>query len=230
MINNLPIGLAEIIAIRARPCILRCDAVGQVHERFCHPESAIPVDIRNASSLDQCLSRPVLHEWIQLIRETICTGCPIDALVVVDGVGFNLLCVTDSNSKETPGVWLTLIQMSDTLSVVPRQSRRALRHHEWGRLDSLSRSQLDTLRWITRGMSNQQIAEHVHRSKRAVEWHIRHLHRLLLISTREALARLGRVAALDCFDDREWAEVLDTRPARRSLEEYALADRPRQVS
>jgi DNA-binding CsgD family transcriptional regulator len=91
----------------------------------------------------------------------------------------------------------------------------------------LSRCQLDTLRHITLGRANQQIANVMHRSKRAVEWHIRHIHRLLGASARESLARLGRHAGLDAFRESEWTAVLGTRPARRTLEAFDRDGSPR---
>lgn len=230
MIKDLPFDVVEFIAIRSRPCMVLLDSAGRIHDRFCHPDSAVPTDIRSATTLDACLSRPVRDEWIQLIRETICENRSFEVVAIVDGVGFDLVSVPEAGEQDTSRAWLSLTQLIDRTTETLRSARRILRHHEWGRLDSLSRSQLDSLRLITVGLSNQQIADRLHRSKRAVEWHIRHLHRLLSVSTREALSRIGRVAAIDCFTDPEWELVLSTRPARRSLEEFALADQARRTN
>lgn len=229
MLTNLPSDVLEFIAIRSRPCLMLCDGAGRIQDRFCHLDSAIPPDMRTAQSLDQCLSRPVRDEWIQLIRETICANRPIETIVIIDGVGFNLFSVPEPSDPNVPRAWLSLTRLGNTEAEETDRSRRILRHHEWGGLDLLSRAQLDTLRLITLGLSNQQIADKLHRSKRAVEWHIRHLHRLLAVCAREALSRIGRTAAIDCFMDLEWEQVLSTRPSRRSLEEFALPDKARRA-
>jgi DNA-binding CsgD family transcriptional regulator len=212
-----------LIAARSRACLLQCDGVGRVLDRLAHPGSAVSRDIREAESLDACLSRQVRDEWIDLIREAICAGRCIESLVVLDGIGLELSVLPTDASPTRRAAWLMLMPLGDAVTAGAHCHRRALRNHEWGRLDALSRCQLDTLRHVTNGQSNQQIADHMHRSKRAVEWHIRHLHRLLGAGTRECLARVGRAAGIDRFSDPEWADLLGTRPARRTLEEYALA-------
>ena len=222
MPEPIPSELLEFLIARLHPCLLLCDGTGRVKARRCHPESRVPPDIQGAESLDRCLSRPVRDEWIEAIRESICGNHWIEAVVVLDGAGFELCVVPTRDQDPARGAWLHLQPMQG-MAMAPSGARRlAMRHHEWGSLDALSRCQLDTLRHITCGLSNQQIADRVHRSKRAVEWHIRHLHRLLGAGTRECLARCGRLAALDRFLDQEWSDVLATRPARRSLEEFAL--------
>lgn len=230
LITNLPSDVLEFIAVRSRPCLLLCDAAGRIQDRFCHLESAMPPDMRTAQSLDQCLSRPVRDEWIQLIRETICTNKPIETIVIIDGVGFDLVSTPETSDPKERRVWLSLVRLADRDASETDRGRRILRHHEWGGLDLLGRAQLETLRLITLGLSNQQIADKLHRSKRAVEWHIRHLHRLLAVCTREALARVGRLAAIDRFSDDAWVTVVNTRPARRSLDEFVLSGNARQAS
>jgi DNA-binding CsgD family transcriptional regulator len=204
--------------------MLRCDGVGRVQDRIIHPNSPVPEDIRLAGSLDACLSRPVRDEWIDLIRDAICANAPVETVVVLDGAALDLACVPSMSGVSERSAWLIMLPLAE----MPRASscgpRRSLKHHEWGSLDALSRCQLDTLRHVTRGLSNQQIADVMHRSKRAVEWHIRHLHRLLGAGTRECMARLGRASGLDRFRDDEWTTILSTRPARRTLEEFALAE------
>lgn len=211
------------------PFLLCCDAEGTITERVNLGESRVPPDIRNAASLRSCLSTPVRNEWMGLVSDCICRRVMMDAIVVLDGVAFDLSLMPAKDLEDHPRVWISILPLASRSSAQGSLARCALKNHEWGHLDALSRCQLETLRLITRGLSNQQIAEHMHRSKRAVEWHIRHLHRLLSVCTREALARIGRTAAVDCFADDEWEHILNTRPARRSLEEFALADRVRAM-
>ena len=93
--------------------------------------------------------------------------------------------------------------------------RQDMLHHEWGQLDCLSRGQLDTLRSVTQGFTNAEIARRACRTKRAIEWHIRFLNQLLGTEGREGLAAIGRDAGLCCFSDETWQQVLRTRPSRR---------------
>jgi len=55
--------------------------------------------------------------------------------------------------------------------------RVPLSGHDWGHLDGLTRGEMNTLRLICRGMTNTEAARTMHRTRRAVEWHVRHLHR-----------------------------------------------------
>ena len=222
MLNQVPAEILEFVAARSRPCLLMCDGTGRILARFAHPGSSVPDDICSAGALDACLSRSVLDEWLDLIRESICSNRELQALVLLDGTGFDLGCMPTITETGVRVVWLHVAGMGDQGFAACGAVRRTLLNHEWGVLDALSRSQLDTLRDVTRGLCNQQIADRVHRSKRAVEWHIRHLHRLLCVGSREGMARIGRTARLDAFEDAEWVAILATRPARRTLEEYAL--------
>lgn len=219
--DQIPADVLEFIAMRSRPCLLRCDETGRILDRLRHPASPVPADIAKADRLDSCLSRAVREEWVAIIHDVIRSNGMIDAIVVLDGVGLEFSCSPAQVNVPSTSVWITLLRATQDFANGSHGSRRTLRHHEWGSLDLLSRCQLDTLRHITLGLANQQIANVMHRSKRAVEWHIRHIHRLLGASARESLARVGRQAGLDAFQDDEWNEVLATRPARRSIEEFA---------
>ena len=228
--DQIPADVLEFIAMRSRPCLLRCDGNGRIVSRLRHPESPVSADIAAADGLDACLSRTVRDEWVGIIRDVICSSGMVDAVVVLDGVGLEFNCSPAQANDPSRTVWITLLRATPDSASGSRERRRTLQHHEWGSLDLLSRCQLDTLRHITLGLANQQIANVMHRSKRAVEWHIRHLHRALGAGTREALARVGRASCLDGFRNAEWEDVLRTRPARRNLEEFALPGTPTRVA
>lgn len=221
MPTRLPLQLLEFLVFRVAPCLLCCDSEGLISERMNPEHSRAPRDIRNATSLRSCLSTLVRAEWMGLVSDCICRRVVMDAIVVLDGVAFDLSVMPAKDLEDHPRVWISILPLASRSSAQGSLARCALKNHEWGHLDTLSRCQLDTLRLITLGLSNQQIAERMHRSKRAVEWHIRHLHRLLGASAREFLARVGRHAGLDAFQKDEWDAMLATRPARRSLEEFA---------
>ena len=221
MQGRSPVRLLEYLVFRVAPCVLCCDAEGLISERLGPDTSRVPRDIRLTDSLRACLSRPVLDEWLDRVRTSICMQTTFDAIVVLDGVAFDLSLMPAEDAQGRKRAWISILPLAARTASDDMRARHALRNHEWGNLDVLSRCQPDTLRYITLGLANQQIASAMHRSKRAVEWHIRHIHRLLGASARESLARLGRHAGLDSFLDEEWNAVLGTRPARRSLEDFA---------
>lgn len=227
MTDQIPFDLLLFIAMHGLPCLLQCDGAGRVHRRIYAPGCPVPPDVRDADGLDACLSRSVRDAWIDFIRESISLNRVLETRVVLDGRLFDLACMPQSDDPAAPRAWLVLFPATDKPARMHPDAHRSLRHHEWGHLEALSRCQLDALRSITQGLSNQQIADRTHRSKRAVEWHIRHLHRLLGVGTRESLARLGRASGVDRFDEQEWSDVLGTRPARRTLEEFAVPDSSR---
>lgn len=228
--DQIPADVLEFVAMHSRPCLLRCDGTGRILARNFHPESPVPSDVRNAVALDACLPQSMRDEWVDIVREVVCSNGMVDAVVVLDGVGLELSCIPARVDGASRTVWISLMRSTADSAMDGARGRRALRHHEWGSLDVLSRCQLDTLRHVTRGLANQQIAGIMCRSKRAVEWHIRHLHRALGAGTRECLARIGRAARLDGFRDVEWQDVLMTRPARRTLEEFALRGAPTRAA
>lgn len=224
MPSRLPVRLLEFLVLRVAPCLLCCDAEGLISERMNSAGSRVPRDIGTTDSLQTCLSKAVREEWLDLVRTCICAQTTLDAVVVLDGIAFDLSMMPAKDSRDRKRVWISMIPLTGRSASGDTLARHALRNHEWGALDVLSRCQLDTLRFITLGLSNQQIAERMHRSKRAVEWHIRHIHRLLGASARDCLARLGRHAGLDSFTDAAWHAVLATRPARRTVEEFTNVD------
>ncbi len=91
---------------------------------------------------------------------------------------------------------------------------------DWGPLSTLSRRELEVLRYIARGLDNAEIAAVIHRTKRAVEWHISNLYVALNCARRTDLFRFGVFAGLTEIDDEHWiamvARVRDGREHERS--------------
>lgn len=83
-----------------------------------------------------------------------------------------------------------------------------LRRAEWGPLSALSRRELEVLRLIAMGHENDEIARLIHRTKRAVEWHISHLYRFLNCARRTDLFRIGLTAGLADIDDAHWEAMV----------------------
>lgn len=80
---------------------------------------------------------------------------------------------------------------------------------EWGQLSKLSRRELEVLRLIASGLDNGQIAKAIHRTKRAVEWHISGLYRTLNVLQRTDLFRIGLVAGLPEIDEEHWNRMME---------------------
>ncbi|MFM7810021.1 MAG: hypothetical protein ACKPEA_19145 [Planctomycetota bacterium] len=201
---------------RLDPLVLMVDLNGQVVDRVDCTNERLPQDLRCADSLGAVLSAPVLAEWHALLRESLARREGIGSMAIIDGRGHALAIAPNDG----PGAIAMIAIFPSTLCTGSRAIDSSipqveLMNHEWGRLDCLSRGQLDTLRSVTLGFTNDQIAERVHRTKRAIEWHIRFLNQLLGVHGREDLATIGREAGLCCFSDEGWAGVMRTRPSRR---------------
>jgi DNA-binding CsgD family transcriptional regulator len=83
-----------------------------------------------------------------------------------------------------------------------------LEEAHWGPLAVLSRRELEVLRLIAMGLDNAQIARKIFRTKRAVEWHISSLYRLLNRTQRTDLFRIGFVAGLPDIDEVHWERMM----------------------
>lgn len=84
-------------------------------------------------------------------------------------------------------------------------------HATWGILDALSMRQLQVLRLVTRGYSNDRIGSLFGRTKRAIEWHIRGLFARLKVDDRVQLTLAGMRAGLDDIPDHAWNDMLALR-------------------
>lgn len=91
-------------------------------------------------------------------------------------------------------------------------------HADWGPLSGLSRRELEILRYLAAGQDNTHIAATIHRTKRAVEWHIGHLYTMLGCLQRTDLMRIGMEAGLHTIDEDHWSRMLACVPAIRETE------------
>lgn len=212
--------------------MLILDLEWRIVDRIDCTNDRLPEDLRSAQSLGAVLSAPVLRDWSALVRESLARGESLRSVAVIDGRGHALAISPQRGDEALAALAIfpcTLCSGSRFVEIAAR--RVELMNHEWGRLDCLSRGQLDTLRSVTLGFSNERIAERVHRTKRAIEWHIRFLNQLLGVQGREQLASIGREAGLCCFSDEGWAGVMRTRPSRRdSASPEMLEPKPFRVA
>ncbi len=83
---------------------------------------------------------------------------------------------------------------------------------DWGCLSVLTRRELEVLRLVAKGLSNDVIAGHIHRTKRAVEWHIQKLYEHLACTQRSDLIKYGLTAGLHEIDDVHWDLMMTRLP------------------
>jgi DNA-binding CsgD family transcriptional regulator len=83
-----------------------------------------------------------------------------------------------------------------------------LEEADWGPLAALTRRELEVLRLVACGLDNTEIAQRIHRSKRAVEWHIKNLYTYLHCNKRTDLFRMGLLAGLPDIDDSHWDRMI----------------------
>lgn len=220
-------ALASMLG-RLDPLVMAIDAEGTILDRHICSNERVPLDMLDARSLRAVLSTEVCSEWLRMIRIAALERRVASAIMILDGRGHEAMCSPHTLERDGGQRQVALLSLLPTAPcasahvVQPTGTRLLLKAHEWGHLESLSRCQLDTLRNVTMGLSNEEIARKICRTKRAVEWHIRSLNQQLGTSGRERLAMIGRDAGLDCFTGCEWDALLKTRPARRS--DVGLAD------
>ena len=213
-------ALASMLG-RLDPLVMAVDAEGTILDRHICTSERIPLDMLDARSLRAVLSTEVCSEWLRMIRIAALERRVASCVVILDGHGHEAVCSPHTIERDGGQRQVALLSLLPTALCAgtcvgqPTGTRLLLKAHEWGPLEMLSRCQLDTLRNVTLGLSNEEIALKICRTKRAVEWHIRYLNQQLGISGRERLAMIGRDAGLSCFSGCEWSSLLKTRPARR---------------
>lgn len=221
----------SVVLDRVDPFMAAIDGDGQILDRRTTANRRFPSDMMEARSLRSFLSAPVAADWLRLVRSAIAESRPHTAIVILDGIAHEAVASPHTVNGEGRMMRAALLSLFPNVlefghAVGSAAIRLVIRAHEWGPLEDLTRCQLDTLRHVSMGLSNIDIAGRIFRTKRAVEWHIRFLHDTLGIHNRERLAMLGREAGLHCFAQDEWTQVLKTRPARRPASRLAEDPKP----
>lgn len=161
------------------------------------------------------------RERILAAREIIDTHSPRKFLEIFNGRFVETLGIPVDFSEGEPFALIILIpKLSATPSEIGHTiPTRVLTEGHWGPLGILTRRQLDVLRLITIGKSNPEIATDLGRTRRAIEWHVHELLRILGARDRIALHRMGRDAGFGEIDDNLWNQFLMAHRARRPLAE-----------
>jgi len=152
-------------------------------------------------------------ERIRIVREVLETRSIIATVEIFAGYRYETAVFPAISATPSPmavmigrfGLAMRPSGPSDTATLQPVQLVQA----DWGRLKLLSRRELEVLRLIGRGMSNPEIASALHRTKRAVEWHIKNLYAHLKCDQRTTLCRFGLEAGLPDIDDSHWNRIVE---------------------
>lgn len=209
------------------PFMLFVDIDGRIDERVDCVHELLPAESRTARVLMDMLPGPMCIEWLDFVRNAMARSRACVALSVIGGHGFGVLIEPSTE----PALGAIIMLFRSPVHVAGHGREGVLKnhefvHHDWGHLASLSRTQLDTLRNVTMGLNNSEIAKRSYRTRRAIEWHIRHLNRVLHTHSREQLSAIGRLAGLEFFSDVGWSRVLRSRPFRRCSERDDPLDEP----
>jgi len=209
-----------MLAERFDPLIAVVDGDGNIMSHRLPKEPGAISVAAEADRVDGLAPQPVGVSLLQMIQLVSRDGQPRCAVLVLQGVSHELWIRPNHAGPGRHAGTVTLTLLPGGLQGVPGRLRQEymrvpLSGHDWGPLEPLSRCELNTLRLISRGMTNTEAARVMHRTRRAVEWHVRHLYRALDVTTRPALITIGRRAGLHCFEDAEWELLLGARPAVR---------------
>lgn len=162
------------------------------------------------------------QERLELLQETLRLGMPIPTIEIFRGRRVESLVVPVNDAQPRPAV-VYMGRFAPVTRPNPGDPRyeavRQLQHADWGPLAVLTQRELEVLRHISRGLENDEIAAAIHRTKRAVEWHIKHLYEYLGCRSRVELFRYGIEAGLVAIDDAHWARMLADRQLRGERDE-----------
>jgi DNA-binding CsgD family transcriptional regulator len=151
------------------------------------------------------------EERLAIVRRAIRTGTPVSTVEIFRGrrlEGAYLPAMRDAVNPTAVFVGRFGIACplpGDACIVRPEH----LLEPEWGEMAELSRRELEVLRLIAMGLDNAQIAKAIHRTKRAVEWHISGLYRCLNVLQRTDLFRTGLLAGLPEIDEDHWNRMME---------------------
>lgn len=216
MLNDQPTQrAAELLMERIAPLVVESDGEGNLTNAHVPAEAGALAGFRGAAHLRSALPAPVGHAWTNHVRAALAERRVRGALAVLQGEAHEVWALPAPAASTA-----TIVAFRGALEHVPsalsaKCTLGVITEHVWGMLEPLSRGQLTTLRAIACGLDNEGIAKTMHRTKRAVEWHIRSLYLTLNCQTREQLAMVGRRAGLCRFADEAWLQVVAARPARR---------------
>lgn len=150
-------------------------------------------------------------ERLSVVRRAMRTGTPIATVEIFRSRRLEGAFLPASDESASP-VAVFVGRFGLTCSLPEDKSSQQFEHllePEWGQLSKLSRRELEVLRLIASGLDNGQIAKAIHRTKRAVEWHISGLYRSLNVLQRTDLFRIGLIAGLPDIDEDHWNRMME---------------------
>lgn len=154
------------------------------------------------------------RERLLVLRRVLEDGMPLATIEIFRGQRLEAAVLpVDARTPSAAVVYvgrfgLALPRPGKRGSTVPSLAAVFLETADWGSLSVLTRRELEVLRLIASGYDNAGIAERIHRTKRAVEWHIQKLYELLNCTQRTELFRTGLVAGLPDIDEAHWERMM----------------------
>lgn len=165
-------------------------------------------------SLNELFSAEWCAERLGLIRRALDQALPLATVEVFRGRRLEAAVVpVEPGSRNELVIYvgrfgLCISGKGDAGSVQDGATRVFLETADWGPLAVLTRRELEILRLIALGLDNPAIAQRIHRTKRAVEWHIQNLYARLNCGHRAELYRLGMLAGLHDIDEAHWERMM----------------------
>lgn len=151
-------------------------------------------------SIFSALPRAVAGEWNSYVHEALTSG----KVVVVDGLirGEGLrgtvrpLPPSPSQRKAALLVFQRLCEVAGRQQPGIAGPRRIARHNDLGQLERLTPRELQVLMLIASGLSSNEIAESLHRSRRTIDCHRASIGHKLDLSSRADVALIAMRAGL----------------------------------
>ncbi len=162
-------------------------------------EELVGLHIREAFPPEIALEIAYLFQEHSVLKK------PFLAWMMIGGRWIMLLC-KPVDEKNDDSIQFTFVHATSWASWNERICDvcvHTIRHLDLGPLGSLTRRELEVFALIGRGFTTEQIASHLHRSKRTVQGHRVSLGRKLGVKTRGELTRLAAEAGLNdlTFED-----------------------------
>lgn len=186
--------------------------------------------------IDEVFESDWAGERLAIFRRVVESGLPLATVEILRGQRMESAVLPIATPAGEPavgylgrfGLVLPVPERSNGIGVIADRARhaRSSRHAastpghaplwpfelldvpDWGKLAVLTLREKEVLRLIAMGLGNDQIAERIHRTKRAVEFHIKKLYEYLSCDRRTDLFRFGLYAGLAEIDEAHWSRML----------------------
>ena len=186
-----------------------CDPEGRIHfanRAATELISPDPADPPLGKTLHEIVPERTADMRLELIRRALLdpTNAPQVGLCATDGAWRRLAVRALDRTPGAERVILVCAPLAQTITMNdlagPHQAFCQIAV-DLGPLAHLTEREMQVLRLIGLGLSTQEIAERMHRSKKTIEWHRVSLGSKLDVTNRVELARLALRAGLTWFDE-----------------------------